>query len=135
MAVSFGPLETCGPTARKFEAAEFATKRIQAITGASEVRLYGSLAFDATMQLTFKLNEADKNAFYACYYAAYGMYKALEIPETFFAGESSVLDKVDFSDFPDYLRWRWAAKPSHETLRPDLHRLQANFIATLDIRS
>ncbi len=132
MKVSFGPLETCGPTARKFDAAKFATKRIPAENGASEVRLKGSLAFDAAMQLTFKLNEADKNAFYSCYYAAYGMFKMLEIPDTFFAGEGSALDKVIV---PAYLGWRWAEEPSHETLRPDLYRLQASFIATLDTRS
>ena len=128
MAISFGALTTCGPTSRAFEPGQFATKRFSSISGAGSTRLYGSKAFDATMQLSFLLDDADTCAFLKCWDDAKGDYDTLILPAEFFDGASSVLDCA----IPDYLNWRWAEAPSVESVLPGRSRVQANFIATLD---
>ena len=128
MAVSFDPLTTCGPTKRTFKPARFATKRFASISGAGTTRLYGSKAFDATLQMSFLLTDADTCAFLKCWDDAKGDYDTLNLPAEFFVGASAVLD----CGIPDYLNWRWAEAPSVESLLPGRSRVQANFIATLD---
>ena len=59
MAVSFDPLDTCGPTKRTFSPGSYATKRFSSISGAGTTRLYGSKGFDATLRMTFLLNDDD----------------------------------------------------------------------------
>jgi len=128
MATSFSTLETCGPTRRSFIPGKFATKRFKSISGSSTTRLYGSKAFDAQLQMTFMLNDADTCAFLKCWDDAYGDYDTINLPEEFFAGASSVLD----CGVPEYLNWRWAEAPSVESLLPGRSRVQINLIATLD---
>lgn len=128
MATSFGVLETCGPTKRTFKPGVFATKRFTSISGAGTQRLYGSKAFDATMRLSFMLNDADTCKVLDCWNDAKGSYDTIELPEKFLAGSSPVLD----CGVPDYLNWRWAEPPSVESLQPGLSRVQINLIATLD---
>lgn len=128
MTTSFGPLETCGPTRRTFVPGKFATKRFNSISGAGTTRLYGSKAFDAKLQMTFVLSDADTNAFLECWDAAYGDYDTIRLPAEFFAGASYALD----SDVPYDLNWRWADAPSVESLFPGRSRVQVNLIATLD---
>jgi len=128
MTTSFSPLRTCGPTKRTFRPGEFATKRFTSISGSGTTRLYGSKAFDASLQLSFMLNDADTAAFLDCWYAAKGTYDTLELPAEFLAGASDVLD----SGVPDYLNWRWAEAPSVESLFPGRSRVQINLVATLD---
>ena len=128
MSVTFGPLETCGPTRRSFTAGQYPTKRFTAINGAGTTRLYGSKPFNASLQLTFVLNDADTCTILKCWDDAYGSYATLDLPPEFFAGSSSVLD----CGVPESLNWRWADAPSVESLFPNRSRVQVNLIATLD---
>lgn len=128
MATQFGTLETCGPTRRSFTPGRFPTKRFDSISGAGTTRLYGSKAFNATLQLTFILNDEDTCAFLKCWDDAYGDYDTIELPDEFFAGSSPVLD----CGVPDYLNWKWAEAPSVESLFPGRSRVQVNLVATLD---
>jgi hypothetical protein len=128
MATSFGSLETCGPTRRTFKPGQFATKRFTSISGVGATRLYGSKAFDATLQLSFLLGDADTCTFLECWNDAKGTYDTLELPEEFLAGSNSALD----CGIPNYLKWRWAEAPSVESLLPGRSRVQVNLIATLD---
>jgi hypothetical protein len=129
MATSFGALETCGPTRRTFSPGVFATKRFTSISGAGSTRLYGSKATAAELSLTFLANDNDVNAFFKCWYDAYGDYDVLDLPPEFFEGSSPILD----SGVPEYLNWRWADAPSVESLFPGKSRVQVKFTATLDI--
>ena len=128
MATSFGALETCGPTRRTFKPGQFATKRFTSISGAGSTRLYGSKAFDATLQLSFLLSDSDTCTMLKCWDDAKGTYDTLELPDEFLAGSSSVLN----CGIPEYLKWRWAEAPSVESLLPGRSRVQINLIATLD---
>ena len=128
MATSFPRLDTCGPTSRSFQPGRFSTKRFNSISGSGTTRLYGSKAFDATLQLTFLLNDSDTCAFLTCWNDAYGDYDTIDLPEEFFAGSSSVLD----CGIPDYLNWRWAEAPSVQSILPGRSRVEVKLIATLD---
>ena len=128
MAVSFDALTTCGPTRRTFKPGQFATKRFTSISGAGTTRLYGSKAFDASLSMTFVLNDADTCSFVKCWDDAKGSYNTLDLPQEFFAGAGTTLD----CGIPDYLEWRWAEAPSVESLFPGRSRVQVNLIATLD---
>ena len=128
MTTSFGPLDTCGPTKRSFSPGKFATKRFTSISGAGTTRLYGSKAFDAQLQLTFILSDADTCAVLECWDAAKGTYDVLQLPQEFFAGSSPVLD----CGVPDYLNWRWAEPPSVESILPGRSRVLIKLVATLD---
>lgn len=128
MATSFGALTTCGPTTRSFTPGRYPTNRFSSISGAGTTRLYGSKAFDASLRMSFMLDDADTCTIMKCWNDAYGNYDVLTLPEAFFAGASSVLDCT----IPDYLNWRWAEAPSVESLFPGRSRVQINLVATLD---
>ena len=128
MATSFGALETCGPTKRTFKPGSFPTKRFTSISGAGTQRLYGSKASDATLSLSFMLNDSDTCKVLDCWNDAKGSYDTIELPDKFLAGSSPVLN----CGVPGYLNWRWAEAPSVESLQPGLSRVQINLIATLD---
>ncbi len=130
MATSFDPLETCGPTSRSFTPGQFATKRFTSISGAGSTRLYGSKAFDASLQLTFLLNDADTCSMLKCWNDSYGGYDTIELPEEFLAGSSAALD----CGIPDYLNWRWDGPPSVESVIPGRSRVQIKLKATLDLQ-
>lgn len=128
MATSFDPLDTCGPTKRTFTPGKYPTKRFNSISGSGTTRLYGSKAFDASLQLSFLLSDADTCAVTKCWHDAYGTYDTIELPDEFFAGSSDLLD----CSIPDYLNWRWAEEPSVESVLPGRSRVQINLVATLD---
>ncbi len=128
MAISFGSLDTCGPTQRSFTPGKFPTKRFNSISGAGTTRLYGSKEFDASMSMSFLLNDADTCTFMQCWRDAKGSYDTITLPDSFFAGASNVLDCT----IPSYLNWRWAEPPSVESLLPGRSRVQVNLVATLD---
>ena len=128
MATSFGSLETCGPTKRTFKPGQFATKRFTSISGAGRTRLYGSKAFDATLQLSFLLSDSDTCAMLKCWNDAKGIYDTLDLPDEFLAGSSPVLN----CGIPEYLKWKWAEAPSVESILPGRSRVQINLVATLD---
>ena len=128
MAITFGSLDTCGPTRRSFTPGGYPTKRFNSISGAGQTRLYGSKAFNATLQMSFMLNDADTCTVMKCWDDAYGSYQTIELPDSFFAGASDLLDCT----VPDYLNWRWAEAPSVESILPGRSRVQINLVATLD---
>ena len=128
MATSFDPLTTCGPTQRTFTPGDFPTKRFDSISGAGTTRLYGSKAFNATLQMSFLLNDSDVISFLDCWDNAKGTYDTLVLPPEFFDGADNLLDAA----IPDYLNWRWAERPSVESILPGRSRVKANFVATLD---
>ncbi len=128
MATSFDPLETCGPTSRSFTPGQFATKRFTSISGAGSTRLYGSKAFDASLQLSFLLSSADTFAFIKCWDDAYGEFDVIDLPFVFWAGSGPFLDDA----VPDYLNWRWDGPPSVESIIPGRNRVQIKLKATLD---
>ncbi len=128
MSFSFAPLNTCGPNRRTFTAPRFATKRFNSISGAGTTRLYGSKSFDAQLQLSFTLNDADTCSILKCWEDAYGQYDTIVLPEEFLVGSSPVLD----CGVPNYLNWRWAEAPSVESILPGRSRVQINLVATLD---
>jgi len=128
MAIAFGSLDTCGPTQRSFTPGRYPTKRFNSISGSGTTRLYGSKAFDATLQMSFMLNDSDTCTVMKCWNDAYGSYDTIVLPDVFFAGASDVLDCT----VPDYLNWRWAEAPSVESLLPGRSRVQVKLVATLD---
>lgn len=128
MATSFADLNTCGPTRRSFNPGSYATKRFASISGAGTTRLYGSKGFDASLRLSFMLDDDDTCAVMQCWHDAKGTYDTLTLPEEFFAGSSNLLD----CGVPDYLNWRWAEAPSVESVLPNRSRVQINLVATLD---
>ncbi len=129
MAVAFGELATCGPTKRTFNPGNYATKRYTSISGAGTTRLYGSKGFDASLQLSFMLDDEDTCKVMQCWHDAKGTYDTLILPEEFFAGSNNLLD----CGVPDYLNWRWAEAPSVESVLPNRSRVQINLVATLDV--
>lgn len=128
MAVSFDILETCGPTQRSFTPGQYPTKRYEAISGSSSIRLYGSKAFDATMDLSFLMTDSDTASIVKAWHDSKGGFETLVLPSQFFDGASSVLAK----GIPTYLNWRYAEPPSVESLFPGRSRVQIKLVATLD---
>ncbi len=129
MPVSFDELSACGPTKRTFSPGRYPTKRYNSISGAGTTRLYGSKAFDATLRMTFTLNDEDTCAVMKCWHDARGTYDTITLPDEFLAGSGDLLDCT----VPDYLNWRWAEAPSVESVLPGRSRVQINLIATLDV--
>ena len=128
MAVSFDPLDTCGPTSRRYTPGQYPTKRFNSISGAGTTRLYGSKAFDARLELSLMLKDDDVCAVMKCWHDAKGTYDTITLPPEFLVGSSDLLD----CSIPDYLNWRWAEEPSVESVLPGRSRVQINLIATLD---
>ena len=127
--IGFGTLETCGPIERRFTPGNFPTRRFNSISGAGRTRIYGSKQFDAELELAFVLNDADTCTFLRAWDDAKGSFESLDLPEQFFVGSSELLD----CGIPDYLEWRWAEKPSVQSLIPGRSRVQVRLVATLDI--
>jgi hypothetical protein len=119
--------EIC-PTRRTYTPGEYATKRFSAINGTSSTRLYGSKAYDATMNLSFLLNDADMASLLDSWHESRGGFYTLDLPDSVFAGVSSALQ----TQIPSYLQWRWAEMPSVESVMPNRSRVQVQLIATLD---
>ena len=117
------------PVSRKFTAAQFATKRFQSISGAGVTRLYGSKAFDAKLRLEFVVNDEVLIKIMDNWYASYGAYSALTLPESVIAGSTELLDAVT----PDYLEWHWEQEPTVATVQPGLSRINVNLVARLEI--
>ena len=125
----FGFLETCGPVERTFTPGNFPTRRFNSISGAGTTRIYGSKQFDATLELGFVLSDADTCTILRAWDDAKGTFDTLDLPEQFFAGSGELLD----CGIPDYLKWRWAERPSVTSLLPGRSRVQVRLVATLDI--
>ena len=116
------------PIRRTYTPGKYATKRFSAINGASDTRLYGSKAFDASLSMSFLLSDKDMAALLDSWHASKGGFYTLDLPASVFAGVSSVLQ----TQIPSYLQWRWAEMPSVESVLPNRSRVQVQLIATLD---
>jgi hypothetical protein len=125
MTVSFPAI--C-PTRRTYTPGKYPTKKITSINGATTTRLYGSKAFDATMSLSFLLNDAEMSELLNSWHESRGGFDTLNLPYSVFAGISPDLQ----TQIPEYLQWRWAEMPSVESVMPDRSRVQVQLIATLD---
>jgi len=116
------------PTRRTYTPGNYPTKKVTSINGATTTRLYGSKAYDATMSLSFLLNDTDMASLLDSWHDSRGGFYTLDLPDSVFAGVSSVLQ----AQIPEYLQWRWAEMPSVESVMPDRSRVQVQLIATLD---
>ena len=116
------------PTRRTYTPGGYATKRFSAINGASDTRLYGSKAFDASLSMSFLLSDKDMSDLLDSWHESKGGFYTLDLPDSVFAGVSSVLQ----TQIPSYLQWRWAEMPSVESVLPNRSRVQVQLIATLD---
>ena len=116
------------PIRRTLTPGEYATRRFTAIDGAGRTRLYGSKAFDATLQLEYLLTDDDLALLLESYHNARGSFRALSLGVEVFQGISPTL----LAQIPDYLSWRWAETPVVESLLPGRSRVRVNLVATLD---
>ena len=116
------------PTRRTYTPGNYPTKKVTSINGATTTRLYGSKAYDATMSLSFLLNDADMASLLDSWHESKGGFYTLDLPDSVFAGVSADLQ----AQIPEYLQWRWAEMPSVESVMPDRSRVQVQLIATLD---
>ena len=116
------------PVRRTLTPGNYATKRFTAVSGAGRTRLYGSKAFDATLNLEYLLNDNELSLLLASYHNSRGSYRALTLHPEVFAG----IDPVVLAQIPSYLSWRWADTPVVNSLLPGRSRVQVNLVATLD---
>lgn len=116
------------PVRRTLTPGNYATKRFTAVSGAGRTRLYGSKAFDATLNLEYLLNDNELSTLLASYHSSRGSYRSLVLDPEVFAG----IDPVVLAQIPSYLSWRWADTPVVDSLLPGRSRVQVNLVATLD---
>lgn len=116
------------PTRRTFTPGEYPTRRFTAINGAGRTRLFGSRAFDATLELEYVLNDEDLAALLSCYHEARGSFDELVLDSAVLGG---IGDSVR-AEIPDYLTWRWESMPTVNSLLPGRSRVRVKLIATLD---
>ena len=90
--------------------------------------MYGSAAFDATLNLEYLLNDNELSELLASYHTSRGSYRSLVLDPEVFAG----IDPVVLAQIPSYLSWRWADTPVVDSLLPGRSRVQVNLVATLD---
>ena len=116
------------PTSRAFTPGAFPVKRFTSISGAGETRLYGSKAFDSSLQLTFLLDDSDLESLLSCWNEAFGSFDTLLLPDSLFTGLSNgVRAQIAAS-----LNWRWASRPEIESVVPGRSRATVNLVANLD---
>jgi len=123
------PFPNLCPVRRDYAPGEFPTRRFNAINGAGTTRLYGSKAYDASLRLEFNVTDDELQEILNCWEQAYGQYDVLNMPAQVFAGmDNEIQGQISAS-----LNWRWAERPTVSSQRPGYSRVQAQFIATLDI--
>ena len=125
MTVSFPAL--C-PSRRSYTPGKYPTKRFASISGAGSTRLYGSKAFDATLELEFAVPDSDLANILKSWHDSKGGAQQLLLPDSLFEGMEYGLQK----QIPNYLNWRWAEMPSVESLFPGRSQVRVQLIATLD---
>lgn len=125
MTVNFPNLS---PTSRNYTAGEFPTKRFNSISGAGTTRLYGSKAYNVSLNLEFVLNDADLASVLSCYDQANGSAYGLTLPSAVFDGMSSAVQ----NQIPNHVTWRWDSTPQVESLFPGRSRVRVNLLGTLD---
>lgn len=125
MTVSFPAL--C-PFRRSYTPGKYATKRFSSISGAGSTRLYGSKAFDATLELEFAAADPDLTSILKSWHDSKGGAYVLTLPAIIFDG----IELSTRGQIPEYLNWRWAEMPAVESLFPGRSRVMVQLIATLD---
>ena len=115
------------PTRRSFTPGEYPIKRFDSISGAGVTRLYGSKAFNATLNLEFLLDDTGTAAVLQSWHDSMGGAKVLTLPTELFEGMNGPEGQI-----PNYLNWRWAQVPSVQSVVPGRSRIQASLVATLD---
>ena len=118
---------TLSPTRRRFTPGEYPIKRFDSISGAGVTRLYGSKAFNATLNLEFLLDDVGTEAVLQSWHDSMGGAKVLTLPTELFEGMNGPEGQI-----PNYLNWRWAQVPSVQSVLPGRSRIQASLVATLD---
>jgi hypothetical protein len=124
-----GPVypELC-PVRRTLTPGEYPVRRFTATNGAGRTRIYGSKAYDATLQLEYLLNDNELALLLGNYHEAKGGYNSLTLNAEVFAGISAPV----MAQIPDYLKWRYAETPVVDSLLPGRSRVTVNLVATLD---
>tara|TARA_R110001592_G_scaffold71021_7_gene217336 strand:+ start:3223 stop:3597 length:375 start_codon:yes stop_codon:yes gene_type:complete len=115
------------PTKRKFTPGEYPVRRFDSISGAGTTRLYGSKAFNATLDLEFVQDDAGTASILKSWNDSLGGAKILTLPATVFEGINGPQDQI-----PTYLNWRWGKVPVVNSLFPGRSRIQVALVATLD---
>jgi len=118
---------TVSPTRRRFTPGEYPIKRFDSISGAGVTRIYGSKAFNATLDLEFLLDDTGTAAVLQSWHDSMGGAKVLTLPTELFEGMNGPEGQI-----PNYLNWRWAQVPSVQSVVPGRSRIQASLVATLD---
>ena len=116
------------PVTRRLTPGNYPTRRFTAINGAGRTRLYGSKAFDATLDLEYLLSDDDLAVLLQSYHDSKGSFTALTMGTQPFQGISPTL----MAQIPSYLSWRWADTPVVQSLLPGRSRVQIRLVATLD---
>ena len=120
--------EIC-PVSRKYTAAQYPTKRFNAMSGAGTTRLYGNKGFDARLQLEFMGDDETIEAVVNNWHSSLGNFYPVDLPDSVYAGQDRLLDKVT----PRYLEWHWEDAPTITSVQPNLSRITVNLIAHLEI--
>ena len=115
------------PTRRRFTPGEYPIKRFDSISGAGVTRLYGSKAFNATLNLEFLLDDVGTEAVLQSWHDSMGGAKVLTLPTELFEGMNGPEGQI-----PNYLNWRWSQVPSVQSVLPGRSRIRASLVATLD---
>ena len=118
---------TLSPTRRRFTPGEYPIKRFDSISGAGVTRLYGSKAFNATLNLEFLLDDVGTEAVLQSWHDSMGGAKVLTLPTELFEGMNGPEGQI-----PNYLNWRWSQVPSVQSVLPGRSRIRASLVATLD---
>jgi len=116
------------PTKRDFAPGKYPTRRFTAINGAGSTRIYGDSAFDATLSLQFLADDDGLADILECWHTAKGPYGQLTLPTQIYDGFGPQVK----AQFRTYLTWRWAERPSVESLLNGRFRVNVNLIGTLD---
>lgn len=116
------------PVRRQLTPGNYPTRRFTATNGAGRTRIYGSKAFDATLQLEYLLNDNELALLLGNYHEARGAFQSLTLNPEVFAGISAPV----MAQIPDYLKWRYAETPVVDSLLPGRSRVTVNLVATLD---
>ena len=116
------------PIRRTYTPGQYPTRRFNAINGAGRTRLYGSRAFDATLDLEYLLTDADLTTLLESYHNAKGSFTSFALPAAALQGIGPTVQ----AQIPSYLSWRWAETPIVDSLLPGRSRVRVKLIATLD---
>ena len=122
------PFPALCPTQREFTPGQYPTRRFNAINGAGRTRIYGTAAFDATLNLQYVLSDAGLAELLECWHEARGGFDELLLPAEIYAGFSADVE----AQFQDYLVWRWADVPQVSSLAPGRSSVRVSLIGTLD---